>query len=502
MLIDIYRQLLVMSAAGGGIYLVFKLLSPLTRRYFSAAWHDRTALVAYSFFLIPYHKFLSWLDAGFARRLAGGLAPAAAGGGNGPGPVGTVMRRAAIPRGWAHAPILPGFGFLPYLLTAGTLAFLAILLVRSRRLNLRLSRMCRPADEARVAEVLTSCREELGVAKNIPVFVSPAMTTPFLYGVFRPRIVLPDLAFTEGELRCVFLHELTHWKRRDLWLKTLLLFINAVHWFNPLAYVIRRDIDRFREMSCDESVVLKMDLEERRRYCESLLNVLFHVADRNGPFVSAFSSGRRHLERRIEMILKSDGSKGKKWVRSLAAAMSLALALGGTAAAYAASTPETHTVDGMTTTVYTGIWNYESGKAKIDLENKILEKTGAKFVVTIGTLSDKAPAGAEKPDPQAAQPPTALAPYQPYTADWSGTANDTFTSYYFKPAGFETEADGSHVVDYYTANGTFLASVAATYSDGKYRTRVGISGVDYYAVIHSASGGSVGGASYTAYTAD
>lgn len=495
MLIGVYRQLLLMSAAGGGIYLVFKLLSPLTRRYFSAAWRDQTGLAAYSFFLIPYHKFLSWLDARFARGLAGGSAPAAAGGGNGPGPLGAMMRRAAIPQGWDNVPLFYGVDLLPWLLTAGTLAFLAILLVRSRRLNLRLSRMCRPSGEARVSEVLTSCREELGIAKNIPVSVSPAMTTPFLYGVFRPRIVLPDLAFTEEELRCVFLHELTHWKRRDLWLKTLLLFINAVHWFNPLAYVIRRDIDRSRELSCDESVVLKMDLEERRRYCESLLNVLFHVADRNGPFVSAFSNGRRHLERRISMILKNDGSKRKKWVRSLAAATSLALVLGGTAAAYAADGPQTVTVGGMTLTVNVGTLEYRSGEGQTDAEvsERIFEKTGVRLDARAGKLFEMDPAVAAE---QAGKAPAAPAPYQPYAGSWSGASN--CTDYYFEPAEFATESGEDHYVSYYLTDGTYIGSAAALPSGGEYATDVRISGADYYAVIHSSSDGSVSSASYTA----
>lgn len=495
MLSGIYRQLLVMSAAGGGIYLIFKLLSPLTRRYFSAAWHDRTGLAAYSFFLIPYHKILSWLDAKFARGLAGGFEPAAAGGGTGQGPVRAMMRRAAMPQGWAHTPILPGFGFLPYLLAAGTLAFLAILLVRSHRLNLRLSGMCRPAGEAQVMEVLESCREELDIVKNIPVFVSPVMTTPFLYGVLKPRIVLPDLAFTEGELRCVFLHELTHWKRRDLWLKTLLLFINAVHWFNPLAYVIRRDIDRFRELSCDESVVLPMDHEERRRYCESLLNVLFHVADRNGPFVSAFSNERRHLERRIEMILKNDGSKRKKRVRVLAAAMSLALVLGGTAAAYAADGPQTVTVGGMTLTVNVGTLEYRSGAGQTDAEvsERIFQRTGVRLEAKAGKLCEIDPAVAAE---QAGKAPAALAPYQPYAGSWSGASD--CTDYYFESAEFATESGEDHYVSYYLTDGTYIGSAAALPSGGKYATDVGISGADYYVVIHSASDGSVGSASYTA----
>jgi uncharacterized membrane protein len=114
-----------------------------------------------------------------------------------------------------------------------------------------------------------------------------------------------------------------------------MLLINAIHWFNPLAYMARRDLDRFCEWACDENVVKSMDAQERRRYCGLILHVLWIAADRQAKLYSAFSDHRKYLERRIEMILKNDGSKKKKPVRMLAVAMTLAMAFIGTAAAYA-----------------------------------------------------------------------------------------------------------------------------------------------------------------------
>jgi hypothetical protein len=198
--------------------------------------------------------------------------------------------------------------------------------------------MCRPTDEMQILEALSKCKQQMGITKQIPIYISSCITTPFLYGIFKPRIVLPDIKLTMEELQSVFLHELTHWKRRDAWWKIIMLFINAIHWFNPLAYMARLDIDRFCELSCDESVVKAMNNSERRRYCELMLSVLWNVADQNAKLFSAFGGKRKQLERRVDIILKDEGLKSKKWVRMVAITMTLVIMLLGTISAGAMET--------------------------------------------------------------------------------------------------------------------------------------------------------------------
>ncbi len=224
---------------------------------------------------------------------------------------------------------------LPYLLMAGTLIFLAVTFVQNYKLTHCIFRMCKLTDDIHVLEAFSKCKKEMDITQEIPVYISPGVSTPFLSGIFKPRVILPDIEFHSEELQCVFLHELTHWKRHDVWLKCLMLLINAIHWFNPLVYMARRDIDRFCELSCDESVVKPMNNLERRRYCELMLNVLWNVADQRVKLFSAFSDKRKHLERRVSMILKNKDSNGKKWIRTFSIVITLAIVLVGTVTAYA-----------------------------------------------------------------------------------------------------------------------------------------------------------------------
>lgn len=329
MFLDFYNQLLIMTVVGGGLYLLLKLLSVVTLRYFTAAWHYLSYLFLSTFFLIPYYTLLSSFDLHFIPKVDQLVL------------LSQTVLNTSVNSATEKIAAIPGESYtaysyvelLPYLLMAGTVIFTVIIIVQGYRLNRRIFRVCRLAEDKGVLETLSKCKQEMGISKEIPVYISAYINTPFLSGILKPRIVLPNIELQAEELRYVFLHELTHWKNHDAWLKSLMLLINVIHWFNPLAYIARRDIDRLGEAFCDESVTRSMNQEERRRYCELILSVLWHVAEPNN-ICSAFSD-KQNIERRISMIMKAE--KSKKWVRMFAAAVTLALAVTGTAAAYAAT---------------------------------------------------------------------------------------------------------------------------------------------------------------------
>jgi len=327
MLINIYNQLLIMSIVAGGLYLVLKLLSVLTSKYFTAAWHYYSYLMMYLFFLVSYYKIVSLfhLDLELTSPLSQPTVMAP--------PSNDVVSLQAE----SYTTVF--FDFVPYILIAGTLIFIAVILVQDYRLKRRIFAACHLTKEEQTLGILFKCKQKMGIAKEIPIYIAPYISTPFIYGSFKPRIVLPNIKFTSEELRYVFLHELTHWKRHDLWFKGLMLFINAIHWFNPLAYLARHDIDRFCEQSCDESVTKSMNSQEKRRYCKLILSVLWNAADQKNHLSSvyAFSNKRKHLERRINMILKKKSFKNKKSVLFAAITLTLLVASVGSVAAYAAS---------------------------------------------------------------------------------------------------------------------------------------------------------------------
>jgi len=139
---------------------------------------------------------------------------------------------------------------------------------------------------------------------------------PLFYPMqIKQLITLPDVDFNSEEYKLIFIHELTHYKRRGLWYKMLALAANTIHWFNPLTYISVKNINEACECACDEAVICNMVDSERKYYGEIILNLITLQTDRNMAMSTALS-GIRKIERRLSMIMKF--RKPKKSVMILA----------------------------------------------------------------------------------------------------------------------------------------------------------------------------------------
>lgn len=122
--------------------------------------------------------------------------------------------------------------------------------------------------------VLYETKKELKIWRNIRVRMSPNIGSPMLVGVFFPVVYLPCKEVPRDMMRLVFLHELTHYKRKDLIIKWFALFVNAVHWFNPLSYIISSNLSEACEVSCDMEVTKNMNDEEQKLYMKTILELV------------------------------------------------------------------------------------------------------------------------------------------------------------------------------------------------------------------------------------
>ncbi len=122
--------------------------------------------------------------------------------------------------------------------------------------------------------VLLETKKELGIRRNIRIRMSPNFGSPMLVGVFFPVVYLPCKELSQDMMRLVFLHELTHYKRKDLIIKWFALFVNAVHWFNPLSYIISSNLSEACEVSCDMEVTKNMNDGEQKIYMKTILELV------------------------------------------------------------------------------------------------------------------------------------------------------------------------------------------------------------------------------------
>ncbi len=170
------------------------------------------------------------------------------------------------------APITVG-GLLLGLWLAGGAAVLGWNLVAHLRFRRYLTRWCRPVEEADTIRLFNGLCDGLTLHRRPRLRVCPGLTVPMLAGLFRPVLLLPEGAGGQG-LRYALLHELVHYRRRDICLKTLVLWVNAVHWFNPLVWLMVRSVERDTELACDEGALKRLPQEEHAAYGRAILQAV------------------------------------------------------------------------------------------------------------------------------------------------------------------------------------------------------------------------------------
>ena len=102
------------------------------------------------------------------------------------------------------------------------------------------------------------------------IYTSESVSSPFVLGLVRPRIYLPE-NMDAISMSYVIAHEEAHLRRLDHLWKPIGFLLLAVHWFNPLIWIGYILLCRDIEMACDERVVRSMNDEERVDYSEALL---------------------------------------------------------------------------------------------------------------------------------------------------------------------------------------------------------------------------------------
>ena len=181
----------------------------------------------------------------------------------------------------------------------------------------------RDVARADYAAMLSDTARDLGVSAP-EMIVCEAISTPAVTGLLRPRLLLPHERYDVQELRYILRHELCHLKRRDMLFKLVLLAANAMHWFNPVVYLMLRQADEDIELACDSAATDGLELPERAAYSRTLLAAV-QSSVRALPATTCFGGTVERLKRRITNVL---GAQKKRGLGVVALVLALTLAAG------------------------------------------------------------------------------------------------------------------------------------------------------------------------------
>ena len=181
----------------------------------------------------------------------------------------------------------------------------------------------RDVARADYAAMLSDTARDLGVSAP-EMIVCEAISTPAVTGLLRPRLLLPHERYDVQELRYILRHELCHLKRRDMLFKLVLLAANAMHWFNPIVYLMLRQADEDIELACDSAATDDLDRAERAAYSRTLLAAVQSNV-RALPATTCFGGTVERLKRRITNVL---GAQKKRGLGVVALVLALTLTAG------------------------------------------------------------------------------------------------------------------------------------------------------------------------------
>jgi len=162
-----------------------------------------------------------------------------------------------------------------------------------------------------VKETVWRIGVDMGICRLPEAVVTDAIDAPVLIGVLHPRVLLPHTGYSDEEIAFILRHELVHYRRRDMWYKLVLLLANAVHWFNPLVYLMTVQAAKDIELTCDDDVARGLDRDARARYGETILAVLPRKRRLEPVFSTHFGSTKENMKDRLcnllDMTMKRRG---------------------------------------------------------------------------------------------------------------------------------------------------------------------------------------------------
>ena len=237
------------------------------------------------------------------------------------------------PAGRPGRPALPGL-LLAVLWSAG-LAVLLLRLIFGLAGAARLTAEGTPLDDAAWRVLLERFIAFVSLRREVRLKSHPEVVVPLTWGFRKPIVLFPDGAgaWTDDERSSALYHELSHIKRADFLAMLLVRTSLALFWWNPLCWIVYREILKEQEIACDE-LVLRAGIRPST-YAASLLAFRRSAGFRWSPSAALLGIvGGSSFEGRLAAILKQKLTLMEVKMKTkitLALALVAAVALIGTA---------------------------------------------------------------------------------------------------------------------------------------------------------------------------
>lgn len=149
----------------------------------------------------------------------------------------------------------------------------------------------------------------LNIKRNIKVIVTDKSVTPSLIGIINPKILIPKMILNdieENQLRYIILHELCHYKRKDIFILWLSIFASSINWFNPIINLGMKIMKEDCELACDEMVLGNIKDSEKLYYGKTIINIIEEISIKNKMIgTTSIITSKKSIKERIKLIARN-----------------------------------------------------------------------------------------------------------------------------------------------------------------------------------------------------
>lgn len=196
-----------------------------------------------------------------------------------------------------------------------------IILIIKSALRLRtLEKSALPLQNQNVRRLYHQCLEEMEIHRNIPIYSTAYIKSPFTVGLIRPRIYLPIHLISDynpKDCRFMLLHELQHYKHGDAFINGVMNLVSIVYWFNPMIWYALKEMRNDREIACDSSVLNMLKEQDYEEYGKTLINFAEKLSFSAFPFVSNMGGNKQQIKKRIISIASYHSTTKLQTVKGL-----------------------------------------------------------------------------------------------------------------------------------------------------------------------------------------
>lgn len=175
--------------------------------------------------------------------------------------------------------------------------------------------------DRKILNILYDCKRISKINQRIYLLESSKIKMPFSFGFIKTFIVLPKdfmKYLSHDDIKYIFLHELAHYKNKDMLINYILSFFQIIYWFNPIIWFVFKQMKNEREIICDLCVLNIIEKENYINYGKTIIHFIDNISRKKFLNLTSNIGGtKKQIKKRIESIASFSFESKKRNIKSI-----------------------------------------------------------------------------------------------------------------------------------------------------------------------------------------